>query len=201
MFPLKILFAAFALFFLISCANEEKQKLSNSSKQKVEKKSTQQNFDEYYDAALTGDFKIIEEFVSKKLDIINLPNREGQTFLMLAAFNGHTELCDYLIKNGAHVEARDKSGRTALMYASTGPFVTTVKMLLDNGANVNSVGHAEKWTSLMNAAAEGQLEIVKLLLKYGADKNLKDVDGDTAESFALQKNHLEVLNFLKNYSK
>ena len=87
------------------------------------------------------------------------------------------------------------------MYASTGPFASTVKFLLNNGANVNSVDHGEKFSALMNAAAEGQLEVVKLLLKYGADKDLKDIDGDTAESFASQKNHLEVSNFLKNYSK
>ena len=139
--------------------------------------------------------------ISKELDIINLPNKEGQTFLMLASYNGHTELCEYLIKNDALVEGRDNSGRTALMYASTGPFASTVKLLLSNGANANSVDHVEKWTALMNAAAEGQLEVVKLLLQYGADKNLKDIDGDTAESFAFQKKHLEVLNFLKNYSK
>ena len=36
----------------------------------------------------------------------------------------------------------------------------------------------------MTAAAEGQLEVVRLLLEHGANPGLKDKDGDTAESFA-----------------
>jgi len=198
MFTRKIIFVAFALLFLISCTNKKKEDLTKNLSKEISKKTTKQNYDKYYNAAITGNIETIKLLLDYDLDKVNLPNEDGQSFLMLAAFNGHTQLCEYIIKNGAHVEARDNSGRTALMYASTGPFAATVKMLLNNGANSNSVDHVEKWSALMNAAAEGQMEVVQILLEYGADKNLKDIDGDTAESFALQKKHLEVFNFLKN---
>jgi ankyrin repeat protein len=45
----------------------------------------------------------------------------------------------------------------------------------------------------MTAAAEGQVEVVRVLLAYGADPELEDVDGDTAESFAIQNGHLQVV--------
>jgi len=201
MFKSNLLFATLALLLLISCSNEKKTELSQSLEKIPDKEAIQQNFDEYYAAALTGDIEKIKVSDALILENINKANKDGQTFLMLASFNGHIEVCDYLIKNGAQVEARDSAGRTALMYASTGPFASTVKLLLENGADANSVDHGEQWTSLMNAAAEGEMEVVKLLLQFGADKNLKDTDGDTAESFARKKNHKEVSNFIKNYTK
>ncbi len=199
MFKSKLIFATLTIILITSCSNEEE--LPKNQEPVVHNQTTQQNINEYYAAALTGDIEKIKASESIIIKYINKPNEEGQTFLMLASFNGHTDLCDYLIKNGAHVEARDNSGRTALIYAATGPFAPTVKLLLLNGANANSVDHGEKFTALMNAAAEGQMEVVQILLQHGADKNLQDVDGDTAESFALQNNHLDVSNFLKNYTK
>jgi ankyrin repeat protein len=52
----------------------------------------------------------------------------------------------------------------------------------------------------MFAASEGQLEVVKVLMANGADASLKDIDGDTAEAFAVQNKHPEVAQFLANYS-
>jgi uncharacterized protein len=49
---------------------------------------------------------------------------------------------------------------------------------------------------LMMAAAEGQSEIVALLLKHGADPSAKDVDGETALQFAASKGHQAVVNLL-----
>jgi ankyrin repeat protein len=49
----------------------------------------------------------------------------------------------------------------------------------------------------MHAAAEGNLEVVKVLIKYGADRNLKDADGDDAGTFATQNGHLQVVEYLK----
>lgn len=194
-----ILFFTFALLFLISCTSKKDENISKSLDLESSTETTKQNFDKYYSAALNGNIETIKTSITEELNIINKHNAEGQSLLMLASFNGHTQLCEYLIKNGAHIEGRDNSGRTPLMYASTGPFSSTVELLLKSGANSNSVDHVEKWTALMNAAAEGQLEVVKILMQYGANKSLKDIDGDTAESFALQKKHFKVLSFLKSY--
>ena len=51
----------------------------------------------------------------------------------------------------------------------------------------------------MHAAAEGHLEIVNILLDNGADPSLKDVDGDTAESFAKRNGHIEVAKVLHEH--
>ena len=50
----------------------------------------------------------------------------------------------------------------------------------------------------MTASAEGLADIVSLLLGAGADRNIKDVDGDTALDFARQNSHTEVVELLEN---
>ena len=70
--------------------------------------------------------------------------------------------------------------------------------VLGAAGDVNVQGELEGFTALMTAAAEGQLKIVRLLLLHGADSSVKDKDGDTAESFALQKGHSAVVELLRN---
>jgi ankyrin repeat protein len=71
-----------------------------------------------------------------------------------------------------------------------------VELLLGKGAEVNLQETAEGFTALMMAAAEGQVEVVRLLLAHGASADIIDRDGDTAEKFARDKGHSEVLKLL-----
>jgi ankyrin repeat protein len=48
----------------------------------------------------------------------------------------------------------------------------------------------------MHAAAEGQYRVVRILLQYGADPDLKDADGETARMFAIQNGHTAVAELL-----
>lgn len=127
---------------------------------------------------------------------VDAPDMDGHTALMFASFNGHSDIVLLLLDKGARLDRRDLMGRTALLYASTGPFPETVKILLDKGAKPNVVDSDEHFSPLMHAAAEGNFSVVKLLVEYGADLSLKDVDGDDAESFALQAGHQEVADYL-----
>jgi len=150
-----------------------------------------------YEAARQGDFDTVRSYLDKGFDV-NLPDPDRRSLLMLAGFNGHTELCKLLIEKGIKIDARDFNGRTALMFASTGPFADTVRLLLKSGADPNAVDQGEHYTALMHAAAEGHLDVVKVLLENGANKSLKDIDGDTAETFARQNGHIDVADYLKN---
>jgi ankyrin repeat protein len=146
-------------------------------------------------AALEG---IIEQ-VKSLLDHgakVDAPDADGHTALMFAAFNGHSDVILLLLDQGAALDRRDLMGRTALLYASTGPFPETVKILLDKGAKPNVVDSDEHFSPLMHAAAEGNLAVVKVLIKHGADLSLVDVDGDDAESFARQAGHQQVADYL-----
>ena len=128
----------------------------------------------------------------------NAADSEGRTALMLASFNGHTDIVRILLDSGAETDQLDSLGRTALIYGSSGPFPQTIELLLERQANPNVADLDEHFTALMHAAAEGNIEVVKVLLAHGADPGMKDIDGDTAESFARQGGHQEVADLLKS---
>ena len=48
----------------------------------------------------------------------------------------------------------------------------------------------------MFAAAEGQTEVVRTLLKYKADASLRDADGELALGFARKNGHAETAKLL-----
>ena len=146
-------------------------------------------------AALEGNITAVSTFLDQGV-AMDAVDEEGHTALMLSAFNGHKEIVQMLIDKDVNLDRRDFLGRTALLYASTGPFPETVKILLDKGAEPNIIDSDEHFSPLMHAAAEGNLDVVKLLLEYGADLSLKDIDGDDAESFARQAGHVEVADYL-----
>ena len=49
----------------------------------------------------------------------------------------------------------------------------------------------------MFAAAEGQRDVVQVLLRHNANVSVRDVDGDTARDFAAQKGHGEIVRMLE----
>lgn len=145
--------------------------------------------------AFNGNLGAVQKLVEAGAPVDSV-NADQSTPLMWAAYNGHTAVAAYLLEQGAKVDARDINGRSALLYASSGPFPETVELLLNNGAEVNLQGTTEGFTALMMAAAEGQVEVVRLLLARGARADILDRDGDTAEKFAREKGHSEVLKLM-----
>lgn len=146
----------------------------------------------FMDDALNGNTEAVKQAVAAGVDV-NAADEEKRNALMLAAFNGHVEIVKLLLEHDAKIGERDSMGRTALMFAATGDNAAACEALLAAGADVNATDTGEGFTALMHAAAEGQLEVVKVLLQHNADRNRRDIDGDTAQSFAEKNGHTEVV--------
>jgi ankyrin repeat protein len=67
-----------------------------------------------------------------------------------------------------------KDGWTALMIASTKGEEELVRVLVENGAEVNKRKTGDGCTALMFAAAKGHTEIVRFLLLHHADVNTRN---------------------------
>jgi len=62
-------------------------------------------------------------------------------------------------------------------------------------ADLNCIDE-DGWTALMFAAVEGHAPLVAVLLKAGADKEIKNKDGQTAADLADQRGYTEVFRAL-----
>lgn len=118
-----------------------------------------------------------------KVDI-DQTNSFDETALMYLAILGQTDRAKDLIKKGASV---NKLGWTPLHYAASKAQVETSQMLIAKQAIVNAPG-TDGTTPLMMAAATGKQDIVRLLMKNGADPTMFNEKGKTAADFARKNN-------------
>ena len=173
-------------------------------------------------AAREGDLESARHLLEAGADVNALAG-DGKNALSLAIFNGNYELASFLVDRKADVNNTDTQRFTPLFWAvdrrnmETAPnfpwMVTAdplplIKKLLDAGANpnalINNTPRARMRagsprivfaTALMRAAFSADLELVKLLLAYGADPKVVSSDGETMVAAAAG------LGFIQGYSK
>jgi len=71
-----------------------------------------------------------------------------------------------------------------------------MELMLENGANVNSVELVNNDTALTLATEEGHINIIRLLLDHGADVNHYNNYGDTALIIATFKGYNDIVQLL-----
>lgn len=119
-----------------------------------------------------------------------------------AAFHGHWRLCQFLLEQGADANgALPETGETPLHSALCKPdrpvYTLLVKVLLAHGADPNRATIAGKETGafmrdartrgetpLHRAAAFGDEECLAVLLDAGAQRDARDMNGDTPLGWA-----------------
>ena len=154
---------------------------------------------EIYEAAAAGDLTRVKSLVDKDPTLAKSYSPDGFPVLALACVFGHKAVAELLLRKGADVNAvaTNPTGYTALTGAVASGHAEIAEWLVQNGANVN-YRYATGYTPLLTAAANGRLEIVRMLLDNGADLHAKTNDGKDALTFAEERKHKEVADFLKS---
>ena len=127
------------------------------------------------------EYKECQYFLDTRGIDVNSRSAQSMTALMLAGNQGHLNICQLLVEHGAEVDAVDKDGWTAMMWAGIRhETIHIVKYLIEQGASVNHRNNRGR-TCLSSAAASYNIdrELLELLLAHGADINTRDVFGCT----------------------
>lgn len=90
----------------------------------------------------------------------------------------------YLIGKGANVNLRDNRDSTPLQIASAMGWTTGVAILVGSGARIDDATDTGE-TALISAVHLRNVEMVRLLLKAGADPDRKDNSGRSARDYAM----------------
>ena len=129
---------------------------------------------------------------------------DGTTALHVACSYSKRDLVQLVLDYGAYIDAKDSSDQTPLYLASVGGFANIVELLLEEGALPNVIISGRRTalyksrnndvielllrygadsdlgygrlgeTKIYNAAWYNQLELVQLLLNFGADVNIEN---------------------------
>ena len=124
----------------------------------------------------------------------------GYNALMYAVENEkiNIEVLKFLLKAGTDINAVDWDGQTALKIAvEFNDNVEIVKFLIEVGFDVNTHDN-ERWTPLMSAVYKNKPDFVEVLLKAGADPDMKNKEGKTAKDYARLNPNPEILKIFES---
>lgn len=179
----------------------------------------------FADVMRHGFEKLIPRF-SKKItnyaELCDAASSPTNTYLHLAAINGHAHIIKFLLQHNVPVDPIDggycympsnitpgggvigfwskQLGYTPLTYTAMHGFIDCMVLLLDYGANANFQSYGTGSTPLHEAAKNGYLGCFKVLIKRRANHNISDTSffKKTALDLAKKNDTPEWREYLQN---
>ncbi len=135
---------------------------------------------------------------------VNYLDAQGNTPLMVAAWEGHGNLVDLLIKCGAVVNGKNRFGFTALVLAVHYQREAIVKRLLLSGADVNETYETQGAllkNPLVVAGYHDNISIAQLLIKHGADLAVASSRGKLVRDYLLDSDNFAIRSLVDSAKK
>jgi uncharacterized protein len=154
-----------------------------------------------FEACAVGEASQVKALVEQQPELINAYAPDGFQPLGLAAFFGHADIVEYLLKEGADVNSPSRNAMRVmpLHSAIANRHAAIVQLLLDHGADVNAA-QADDFTPLHEAAQNGLLDVTQWLLEHGANVNPRlSSSGKTPLALTVEHKHEDVAELLRRY--
>uniref|UniRef100_A0A915JPK5 Palmitoyltransferase n=1 Tax=Romanomermis culicivorax TaxID=13658 RepID=A0A915JPK5_ROMCU len=127
---------------------------------------------------------------------LSLMTSHSDTETVRATQYGDIDTCIRICENGFNVNQRDSGNCTLLHWASINNRLQIIKYFLSKNADINAIGGELKSTPLYWAARQGNLLAVALLVKNGANFNIRDCEGSAPIHVASQFGHTPIVAYL-----
>jgi ankyrin repeat protein len=151
--------------------------------------------DLFTESALGPFPRFVERLQARPASVRQRDPREGATPLVWAARAGNREGCEYLLAQGAEIDAADREGGRPLSYAVAASDLELAQLLLRAGADPKATDLKGR-TPLHLAAGAGSYELVSLLAERGASLDAADAEGNTPLHLAAAAGSFEVCEYL-----
>ena len=150
------------------------------------------------------DYNDMVEYLTLNGADVNVSDDNGKTPLIWAASNS-LESSKLLISKGADVNAKANDGMTPFLQSVFGVLsgkipLTICDLFRENGANINATltgNNADGWSAIHYAVMEGDTELVKYLILYGANVNKATAEGSTPLFLAKMEGYVEIEKILR----
>ena len=150
-------------------------------------------------AANNGHEEIVKLLLAAPGIDIDMRNGDGATPLLLAIQAGFPGIVEQLVRWGADINLGLSDGTTPLYDAAYNGFIEAVRILIQSpGLRVNQAA-GRKRVPLVAAAEYGHKDIVKLLIRYGADPNITTDIGLTALHVACLHGQESIVQMLLHF--
>lgn len=128
-------------------------------------------------AAESGQMGVLELLIAKGANIESIDQIGGTPLLWAAGLSPSADTVAFLIENGGNVNVIDTNGMTPLIWAAGIGQSSVVKLLIDNGADLEVAELHQKETAMMRAARIGKTETLGFLVDAGANLNATNALG------------------------
>ncbi|WP_264685239.1 ankyrin repeat domain-containing protein [Wolbachia endosymbiont (group B) of Parapoynx stratiotata] len=144
-------------------------------------------------AVQNGDLNKVKSLISRNANV-NTRDKYSWTPLHWAAYKGHLEVAEFLVKKGADINAADKGpyGKKSIHVAAENNSKDIIEFFLSKGVSINDTDK-QGYTPLHYAAWRGRLEVAKFLIEEYANSIFKYNNGSTLPCNASLGNHLDII--------
>ena len=138
-------------------------------------KTRNENISFHY-ACAYGTLNLVKFLFQSNPKVLNMRNKKKQTPLLLAAKNSHEDICMFLIKKGAHINAQDRQGFAVGHWAAAFNMKSLLHLLYEKTYNF-SLENLKKENALHFAAWSGDIECFEYIFQF-VSINLASIKGN-----------------------
>ena len=121
------------------------------------------------------------------------------TPLMLAASFGHLHIMRILLEAGADPQVDNGSVGDAMEYALSNGHYLAAHLLADNGLDMKKYLRQRKSSPIFGAIDGGSVSAVIFLISYGADLDVRNLDGESPLAYAKRRGRNDMVAVIAHH--